>query len=92
MQGHTGSCGLDVRFDHLIYSASRLPSHDNTTSLESPTAYFVPSKADQLLTPAAGTKGDRNRYRMSQAFKQVIEEKRLHDEWKRNKRQCTITN
>jgi hypothetical protein len=52
----------------------------------------LPSKTNQLLTPAAGTKEDRNRYRMSQAFKQVIEEKRFHDEWKRNKRQCTITN
>ena len=45
---------------------------------------------DQLLRVAAGTNEDRNRYRMSQAFKQVIEEKRLHDEWKRSKRQCTL--
>jgi len=45
---------------------------------------------DQFLRVAAGTKEDRDRYRMSQAFKQVIEEKRLHDEWKRSKRQCTL--
>ena len=45
---------------------------------------------DQLLRVAAGTKEDRNRHHMSHAFKQVIEEKRRHDEWKRSKRQCTL--
>ena len=45
---------------------------------------------DQLLRVAAGTKEDRDRYRMSQAFRQVFDEKRAHDEFKRSKRQCTL--
>lgn len=45
---------------------------------------------DHLLRALCGTKEDRDRYRISQAFRQGMEEKRRHDEWKRRGRECTL--